>query len=184
MLPTGNNREYESGIKRADIVILSKSPEVLSPIEKRNAYKALKLNKHQKLYFSYIKYGNPVALNKEHPKLELTNKNQTAVILTGIANPEPFIDYIKDLNIIVKHLKYNDHHQYSVGDLIEIQKIFDSIVGQKFMVTTEKDATRLQEQSIFEITKQLPIYYVPIEVEFNEQEKELFNKQIRNICQN
>jgi len=62
-------------------------------------------------------------------------------------------------------MAYNDHHIFSIDDLKEIKKRFDTIsAGKKIIITTEKDAVRLVkfDQELAD----MPLYVVPIELEF------------------
>ena len=81
-------------------------------------------------------------------------------------------------NNISKHFNFPDHHRFTDKNIQEIISIFernkDSVI-----VTTEKDAMRLKEQKALE---SLPIFYLPIEVDFI-QDKEIFEKLIHNYVE-
>ena len=40
-------------------------------------------------------------------------KNFEVLLITGIANPAPLLNYLKSLNVKFQHLKYADHHYFS-----------------------------------------------------------------------
>src|SRR3954470_9685055 len=63
VVPTGSLREFHSGSKRANIIIVSKCPNVLLPIERKRLIDELKPAPHQNIYFSSIKYGDFIPLN-------------------------------------------------------------------------------------------------------------------------
>ena len=45
-----------------------------------------------------------------------------------------------------KHLKYKDHHPHSIKDVKKIIEVWERLsLPKKFVLTTEKDAVRLQE---------------------------------------
>ena len=46
------------------------------------------------------------------------------------------------------------------------------------IITTEKDAMRLDKPGLIEVLNKLPMYYIPIEITFDEKEKEEFDKLI------
>lgn len=160
MLPTGNLREFASGVSRADIVIVTKCPENLSEEKQKSIRKKLSLKKGTQLFFSTIQYSNQVyAVQGKIALSEITN--QSKVIVTGIADPTLFLQKIQNANDT--HLQFNDHHHFSELDIQKIKKT----AGNRPIVTTEKDYVRLKDTSI---SNQL--YYLPIEVKIiNEFQK-------------
>lgn len=57
-MPAGTLREFRSAAKRADIIIVTKTTSVLSPITRRRITSLIKPRVDQQLLFSYIRYGN------------------------------------------------------------------------------------------------------------------------------
>ena len=177
LLPAGTLREWRSGKKRADIIIVTKCPENISPVEKRIILKKIYPEPHQHVFFSHIKYGEPVSIfSKKNLSLE---KNSSVLLLTGISNPKPLEAYLEKKvgTIIPNH--FPDHHEYTIVEVNSLVEKFNSISSQnKVIITTEKDAMRLDKPGLVEILNKLPVYYVPIEITFDEKEKEEFNKII------
>lgn len=183
VVPTGTLREFRSGIKRADIIIVSKCPKILVPIERKRLTKEINPLPHQTVYFSYIKYGEFILLNSEKmnpvSKSYYAEHNYSILLLTGIANAEPLEQYVRTKVKNVIPVKFPDHHQYTKSDLGLVQKTFHSIPTEnKIILTTEKDAMRLKLPEFSIILDALPIFYMPIEIDFYEHEKEQFNEQI------
>ena len=75
-LPAGTLREFRSASRRADIIIITKTPSVLSPITRRRLTALLKPKAHQQLLFSYISYGEPIPICEEHAKLQKERYSQ------------------------------------------------------------------------------------------------------------
>ena len=76
-------------------------------------------------------------------------------------------------------IKFGDHHHFTKNDISNIQKIFNNIVtANKIILTTEKDAMRLKSAAYAEAIKNLPLFYIPIEIEFHNNDKQAFNEQI------
>lgn len=182
MMPTGSLREFRSGIVRADIIIVTKCPEILLPIERKRLINEIKPMPHQRIYFSYIKYGQLIPIHGEKnpfTKEYYFERNFSIVLLTGIANTSPLEYYLKDKIKNIERAKFPDHHQFSKKDLDHVKKIFDNIASaNKIILTTEKDAMRLKDQEYADIIKDLPLFYIPIEIEFHDKDKEEFNEQI------
>lgn len=142
MLPSGNLREKVSGAKRAQIIIVTKCPPQLSEKEQHEITEKLEPTASQKVFFTAIEYdsnlkgGEPLHLN------DLENK--AILLVTGIANPIPLVDYLQQKNIKFKHLKYSDHYHFKEKDIDEINTAFKSLTSKnKIVLTTEKDYVRI-----------------------------------------
>ncbi|MBI4944805.1 MAG: tetraacyldisaccharide 4'-kinase [Bacteroidetes bacterium] len=182
LLPVGSLREWSAGKGRADIIIVTKCPVNLSPVEKRIILKNISPEPHQHVFFSHIKYGEPITLFPS-PSGEGLGMRSTVVLLTGISNPKPLEDYLKDKvsNIIPMH--YPDHHEYTIVEANKAVETFNNIASSnKVIITTEKDAMRLDKPGLVEVLHTLPIYYIPIEVSFDEKEKTEFNQLITDYA--
>jgi tetraacyldisaccharide 4'-kinase len=183
MLPAGNLRDRRSQLKRADIVIVSKTPKDITPLEKRLWIKNLKLFPYQKLFFSYISYSRPKAIfQKKETELSLSQiKKEDASILlvTGIANPLPIIEYLKQKEIDFKTIKFPDHHNFSESDLDNIKNEFKNIKGRKkIILTTEKDAVRIKHLNKVPGSLKDRLYYLPIKIKFIDNGNKGFDKII------
>jgi tetraacyldisaccharide 4'-kinase len=166
IMPTGHLREFRSGAKRADIIVVTKTPKVFSPLDKRFILNKLKPRPHQTVYFSYISYGKFKPLFDQ--PLTASPEPSKIMLFTGISNPIPFEEYLKrNCNELIS-MRFRDHHRYSCDDIRNIKEKFEALYSaNKIIVTTEKDRMRLYDSSLKEILTGLPVYYVPIEIEFH-----------------
>ena len=176
VIPSGSLREFRSGIKRADIIIVTKCPEVLLPIERKRLIKEINPLPHQNIYFSAIKYGEFLPLQSEtinpFSKEYFFEHHYSVVLLTGIANTNPLEYYLKDKIKTIVPVKFPDHHTFTKNDLEDVKKIFDNIASSnKIIVTTEKDAMRLKKPEFSDILSHLPLFYMPIEIDFYDSNK-------------
>ena len=161
ILPYGNLREFRSGRYRASIVIVTKSPARLNPIEKHNIIHDLRLQNYQKVFFSYLQYGEIQTLDGRPAGIDLRRIDRVLAV-TGIAHPEPMVDELRR-SCKLQHLRFADHHNYTLRDIARIADTFKNMQGQrKIILTTEKDAIRLRG-----LTKDLPIYILPVKVAFH-----------------
>lgn len=182
MMPTGNLREPKSGAKRADVIIVTKTPEMFSPLERKRIMKDLRPEAYQKMFFSTIRYGNFLPLIGTTGLQELSRQycfenNYTVILMTGIANAHSLEYYLKDKVKELIPYKFRDHYEFSPADLVRLQELFNSTKNEnKIVLTTEKDAMRLEKSELKEFIGQIPMYYVPIEVAFHDQDEEEFNK--------
>jgi tetraacyldisaccharide 4'-kinase len=184
MLPAGSLRESKAGIHRADIIIISKTPDRTTAIEIRNVIKDLKPLAHQLLFFSWLKYGELIGFQNPQDTIDTLNDlfRYRIVVFTGIGNPSPMITYLKEYASDVKHIQFPDHHNFSINDISSIREELDAIEGgNKIVVTTEKDAMRLMGNDLQDIANTLPLYILPIEVDFKDKTQE-FNETIINYA--
>lgn len=186
LLPTGYLREWRSAAKRADIIIVSKTPAVFSPLERRIIKEKLKPKPWQQIFFSYIRYGDFIPINNNRQSQALSkdyyfSRKYHILLITGIAKPSSLLYFLKQNAGKVIHIKFPDHHCFTQRDIEKIKRKFDTIVNQnKIILTTQKDAVRLSVPGLQDAIGELPVFYVPIEVVFHEKDKEIFNEQIIN----
>lgn len=183
VLPSGNLREFASGATRADVIIVSKTPPIFSPLDRRFLINKLNPKPYQKIYFSYTSYGDLISLNtgKKSPfdKEYYFERNFAILLITGIANSANMVYYMENKSKDVRHIAFSDHYKYEQKDLDQIKNLFDNIAAQnKIIITTEKDAMRLAMPELKEKTEKLPIFYLPIEIKFHGEDEEIFNQHI------
>lgn len=169
LLPLGRLRESSRNINRADMVIVTKCPVDLQPIDFRLVEKKLELMSFQKLYFSKVKYGalTPV-FPEDHPyhvELSSLSAKDTVMLVTGIANPRDFIRHFKQypFRVVISH--FPDHHDFTRKDVEQIHNRFKSLKGErKIIITTEKDAIRLAYNPYFAASLKPYVFYIPITI--------------------
>ncbi|AXG70007.1 tetraacyldisaccharide 4'-kinase [Kordia sp. SMS9] len=164
MLPAGNLREPISGAKRADVIIVTKCPTEVSAAERTRIVKKLRPKAQQKVFFTTIAYSESIYSESEELLLS-SLKASEFVLITGIANPKPLLQHLNDQQLQYTHLEYADHYHFSESDIQTIKQK----VGDKRMLTTEKDFMRLKGR----LDK---LYYLPIEVAFLAGEAEFQGK--------
>ena len=182
MLPGGNLREYKSNYRRADVIVITKTPERISNLDLKVYSKEINLLPHQKLFFSWIKYGDPYYFSDVNFTLEIHKElfKFNVLMFTGVANPKPMLNYINEYANNVVHFPYPDHYEFSVQDINELRKQFNNIAGQKkIIITTEKDFMRLKRGPLLESLTGLPLFILPIEIDFKNKSEE-FNEIILN----
>ena len=163
-LPTGNFRDnlYESS--RANIIIITKCPDMLDSDTRFRLQAKFQKYSQAPVFFSTISYSSPI--DKKGTRLNLTDI-QRILLVTGIANPAPLLSYIQHRTFSVKHLAYADHHNFSESDIAKIEAEFQKIEEtDKIILTTEKDFQRLPKR----LKLAYPVFYIPI------QQKFLFNQ--------
>lgn len=169
LLPLGRLRESAHQTQRADMVVVTKCPRDLQPLQYRLISKRLDLMPFQKLYFSEFRYGmlEPVFPDDKpyHVNLESLTQRDTVMLVTGIANPRPFVRHFKNypFKVVVSH--YPDHHDFTREDIEKLTEKFANLSGErKIIITTEKDAVRLAYNPYFPSKIKSSTFYIPISV--------------------
>lgn len=177
LLPAGLLRENMTGANRADVIIVTKCPSNLSLEEKNNIKQKLKLHANQTVYFSTIKYKNFIAITDTAKQQGLPDPNLPTVALAGIAKANLFINQIKSIQKQVIPLVFSDHQTYT-DDRIQQLAATASIHPNSVIITTEKDAVKLKSSTILPYINQLPIWYIPIDIEILFEEENQLLQQI------
>ena len=173
MLPAGNLREWISGRKRADIIIVSKCDEKLDKLTKSIYRKKLKF-KPESIYFSSICYGKITSFGSKSEFSEV----QKILLVTGIANPTPLYNHLKT-KYEIELIQFPDHHTFSIDDIHKIHKKFDTFASENIaIVTTEKDFMRLQSEVFKAEVMKKPWFYQEISVKIDRELE--FKTEINN----
>jgi tetraacyldisaccharide 4'-kinase len=160
MMPHGLLRDLPAESRRANIVVVTKCPERLTPIDRRIVSNQLRLASYQHLCYAFTDYQ----------PLQLPG---TPLVVAGIANPQPLIDHVRQYYPAAELLAYADHHSFSKKDILYISKR-----ATKFacVLTTEKDYMRLQHTPLAEELSD-KLFVLPIQTNLG-VDQELFNRQL------
>lgn len=170
IFPTGDLREFRSGVKRADVLLITRTPEDFSPAEKEVFLK--KVNINVPVFFTNIRYSDYLTQNEK--KLDSTVLNgKDFILVTGIADIHHLVEHLEKQYGYFDHLKYKDHHAYSAADA----KRINDRAGGKIIVTTEKDYAKLEKT-----LDNNSLYCLRIELGFVfKEEQYLFEKMIKGL---
>lgn len=164
--PAGRLREFRSGARRADSIIVSKCPVDISKEERISFIHQLKsYAPGVPVSFSTFSYGQVI------PVFDSSVTPTRWLLVTGIARPQLLVSYLKSQQALIEHIQYADHHEFSAAesrDVVNVyQKLMDKDTG---ILITEKDYARLNPLTK-ELWKEIPLFYIPIAVEFIEGEE-------------
>ena len=194
LLPAGRLREPLKGKNRADIVIITKCPKEMKPMEFRVIRKAMDLFPYQHLYYTTLDYGDPQPVFQAPPLALSQVGTQHLLLLTGIASPRQLREDLEafcrrpDSNApdspIFQSLTYPDHHDFRQKDVERINDAFAQLPSPKAIITTEKDAVRLAAVDGLSDEVRSHLYALPINIRFMQQEQaEKFNEFIVGYVQ-
>ncbi|MDR0981960.1 MAG: tetraacyldisaccharide 4'-kinase [Culturomica sp.] len=191
LLPAGRLRECAKNTKRADFVVVTKyHASSIDTATKAELSARLNIEKTQGFAVAGIRYSEalPVFPKSSTYELDRIRKEDNILCITGIAKPQPYIDYLKTFTGNVNTLIFPDHHNFSRKDVENVVKSFAQLPsdGNNFILTTEKDAVRFQALDYVPDNIKGKMYYTPIKPEIIEEKsnEELFGKLIEYVEEN
>lgn len=180
LIPTGGLRDIKYAARRADIIVVTKSPNVLTPYYKKDTEDVLKALPYQKIFYSYVEYQSFKPLSKKAFSFDI-KEAKTVLLFCGIANTYSLEDYLKRNFHYISVIQFTDHHIFTDKDIDDIINKFNHLIGKnKFIVTTEKDVMRLRSTSLLEKFEETPLFYIPIKIKFHKEENGSFDEEIIN----
>ena|SRR5690554_683426 len=165
VLPAGNLREPKTGADRADILVVTKCPATLSQSEMDSIKIKLRPKPHQHIHFTKIVYSEQIENRSEKQSLR-TLKNKNFTLVTGIANPKPLVEFLKNHDLQFVHKSFSDHHHFTDSEIKDLDQ-------EGIILTTEKDYMRLQP-----FIKNVRLFYLPITISFLNDTADEFIRKI------
>ncbi len=176
VLPWGRLRESAEGAQRADVIIVTKCPKHLSATNAEQIRTKLAPLPTQEVFFTCFDYGNPYTAS-DCQEAELPHN---ALVLTGIAKPQPLYAYLEAYGVEIRPLAFPDHHAFTSADADKINAAFAELPEGSKVITTEKDAVRLRLLPTLSEAVKTNLLVQPIEVKFLFGDAEKFNTKIYN----
>ena len=180
LLPAGRLREPLTGKNRADIVIITKCPRDLKPMEYRVITKAMDLYPYQDIFFTTLEYGELMPMfNSEGSLTTLDDlRLQHVLLLTGIASPRQMKEDLTPFAASLSTLSFPDHHDFQQKDIDRLSHEFADLPSPKCIITTEKDAARIIALQGLSQEIKNHIYILPVHISFMQDQEEKFNEKI------
>jgi len=172
LMPYGYLRESKKNIKRADMILVTKSPEDISAGTIDEITRELKIYGGKEVFFTSLKYDAPIPLFKDNfpGQFSLSHEdrgNRGVVLVTGIASSGPIKKYLGKYFSELLHIDFPDHHCYTGPDIEKITRAVNHLKSsEKYIVTTEKDAVRIREFTNIALPLKTTFFYIPISVKF------------------
>lgn len=182
-LPRGRLRENRQAAQRADVVLVTKCPYPFTA-DTRTYFKQHIIHytgREVPIFFTYVQYGSPMNLGTTQP----FTGAEAVILLTGIADARPLVQYVNENYPLIKHLSFQDHHRFTKHDIRRIVATFHQAPHEKkCILTTEKDSARLMHPTLAPIIKDVPIFVLPMWMTFVEGEEEKEFNQLILDCIN
>ncbi len=177
LLPTGRLRESRTGAQRANVVVVTKCPGNIMPSTMKLVMETIRQYSKEDVpvFFTYIQYLKPKAVYNE-----LANFQRRVVLFSGISNSTHLEKYAQQEFTLIRHLRYNDHHAYTAEDIEMIISVYQQEKPDgACILTTEKDMVKLMTEPMRVLLQDLPVFYLPIETAFL-QNQDQFDQIILN----
>lgn len=180
LVPSGNLRETRTGAERAHIIVVTKCPLSMSATDKLKLEREIRPLPHQRLYFSYYDYGQPYHIFDPSVNVDLDAETEV-LLITGIARTDYLIDWLAPKVKKITTMAFEDHRLFTNYDVAQFKRLFDGMASarKRVILTTEKDATRLDLHRAYFVDNQLDMFALPIEVRFHFNGGEAFDGDIK-----
>lgn len=163
VVPVGRLRESRSGVRRADLVVVTKCPDNLSGEEQESIGKKIRKYHDVPVYFSVIAYQKPIHFYSDSE----VNIGARVLLLTSIAKTSHLLAYIESQFKLVDHLAFRDHFRFQQKHVRQLVERYRQLENNcDLIVTTEKDMVKLIPYRAE--LQNIPIYYIPISFKFIE----------------
>lgn len=168
-LPRGNLREPVSAVADAEVIILTRASRT-DPARLAGHIEHLrKLNHGAPIYTASHQPHSLLAWPRGAPHDPWALKGRRVLAFAGIAKPESFFAALTDLGAGVTHsVEFTDHHPYSGGDIERLVN-WAKLTNAEALVTTVKDAVRLETY----LPLELPLLVLTIRLELADNGGEL-----------
>ncbi|MEG2370061.1 MAG: tetraacyldisaccharide 4'-kinase [Alistipes sp.] len=167
MLPVGTLRDLPSQLYRAHYFVVTKCPEQMPPIDRRILRKVLIQIAYQRVYFTRFESFMPHPIFADKVTSKPVQQGQQVIALSGIGNPQQFMNGLAERYEVVASLELNDHHVYKVKDMEDLVALSQQYPRAN-IITTEKDAIKLTNRDKVPLELQRKLYYIPINISFIE----------------
>lgn len=184
LLPAGRLREPRSSYHRADIIIVTKCPNLIDADERQNIIKKINPDPNQKILFSKYRYLDPFYIFDKEITFPLLDTHRV-ILISAIAHVDYLLDYLDEKCYVENIIKYEDHHYFSEFELDQFKKIYDNVsTDNTVFLTTEKDAMRLSLHKEFLMKNNIPVFVLPILVDFFDDDDKRFDHLVKDFLLN
>ncbi|MGH9730695.1 MAG: tetraacyldisaccharide 4'-kinase [Candidatus Acidiferrales bacterium] len=160
LLPAGRLREPISALRRADIVVITRSEHAPATEAMIRRHTPAPIVYARTELLSIEPYGRPSSANNNK-----SASHEKFFAFCGIGNPSAFFDDLAKWGIhLVGHAVFRDHHLYTEADLSELESRALA-AGADALLCTEKDVQDLTPLR----TNRLPILFCKIALRFNDE---------------
>ena len=168
----------------ADAIIVTKCPAQWNPRMRQKMIDKIQPQPGQQLFFSRFDYGHPYSFFNPQHRIEL-GSGRDWVMVSAIANTDYLMQYLEGFENKYHLMAFTDHHQFTANDISQMVQLFTQLNNrEKFVLTTEKDAVRLEPHRQYLYEKRIPVFVLPVQVSFLDEDQDRFDRYIRDFLLN
>ena len=134
-LPSGQLRDSKKEARRAHFILVTKCPLDISESTRAQIIGRIDPLPHQEVLFCGLAYDLQLRGTSEPIALQ-TLRGQKVMVVTGIANPKPLLQFLASQGLITTHKQFPDHHFFTAKELAQFN-------AEPMIITTEKDFARM-----------------------------------------
>lgn len=145
MLPRGLLREPRSSLKRADLIVITRSDQISDSERKLLRGRIERIADRPPIVEATHRIVEFMDLKGERVPLERAEAMR-AVIFAGIANFDGYRKSVEELGVeVVAAYEYPDHHDYTRDEIVGLRDVAETLEANAIL-TTEKDAVKLEHR--------------------------------------
>jgi len=161
LLPAGRLREPISALRRADVVVVTRSEQAPATEAVIQRYTSAPIYCARTELLGIEAYCEPA-----DPARRETPAGKKCFAFCGIGNPPAFFDDLKKWGIhLAGHATFRDHHLYTERDVSELEAR---------AIAADADALLCTEKDIYDLTPlrtaRFPVFFCKIALRFNNEE--------------
>lgn len=163
IFPAGLLREPLTSLGRADAVVITRCDQIPEPELGKIKNKLLTVN--QKILIAQSIHAAVNIISTDHSETSVEQLKECKIYaFCGIGNPNAFLKTIEALGAEITGSKiYNDHHQYTQSNLVDIYTQAE-LTGAELILTTQKDWTKIR--SLKPDKEDIRLAYIAVEIMF------------------
>ena len=162
LLPIGNLRERINGLKRADLIVYTKTNLHNSSDYLNRLLKNVNVEK-----INSVLKSKSILIGKDKQEIDKADlKSKNIYLLSAIGDNRGFKKTVEKISAnIVGHSKFLDHYTFKTSDLQKVQ-IDAKKFSANYIITTEKDLVKIPD-----INLEIPIYALKTKMHFSPANK-------------
>ena len=176
LLPRGLLREPIRGLRRADLVLLTRC-DVVGPEERRGIRNEVERVAPGLAIVETVHQPSAWSSSERNVMAVDEGKGRPVAAFCGLGNPDAFRRTLERLGLEVAHWRtYPDHHGYTRADIDELSAWARQLPGDGWVVTTQKDLVKIRLEHL----GGRPLWALQIAMKVQEGQ-ELLEKKLRGV---
>ncbi|QDV54940.1 tetraacyldisaccharide 4'-kinase [Rosistilla oblonga] len=178
-LPRGMLRESLKGLKRADVVVLTRS-DAASDADRRQIRESVQRFAATATWVESVHAPSALLTHAADPLPIETLRGQQVLVFSAIGNPDAFVKTVTDCGAtLIDSKTFPDHHRFDREDIETLTAWVDQHPAAEAILCTHKDLVKLRTSRI----GRLPLRAVGIKIAMTVGESELRQRLLQTARQ-